>query len=747
VVADAVMLARDNSADADNERKDYEYLYDSNGNLTTIQDTSPGAAIDNYDITYTGLNQLDTVREKTGSTVKHTTRYTYDPNGNPLTRTHDGKPDRYTYDPRDLLTKVENLQSASDPDPKVTSFTYTPRGQRLKETKANGNTVDSAYFLDGLLQHQLERKPGGTLVSEHTLDYDPNGNRKTDTSKQMNADNHQALIQRVQSATYDPRDRIATLTKTDPSTGTTVDSEAYVHDANDNVISQTLNATTTTFNYDRNRLQTAVTGGTTANYNYDPFGRLDSVTSGTQVLQRYSYDGFDRIAQHTKLNSSGSRTTTTRYTYDPLDRTSSQTDNAGQTSEKTTTFTYLGLSGDVVDERVAGQLQRSYQYSPWGQRLSQTKHNSDGTSEDSFYGYDPHTSVETLTDLNGDTHATYGYTAYGQDDDQSFTGVDKPDPQDPTKQPYNSYRYTAKRFDPASGTYDLGFRDYDPGLNRFLTRDAYNGALDDLDLASDPFTSNRYAFAAGNPTTMVDQTGHTPTRDNMVSANPALNVQWNDTRNAGSETLCEKRGACLGEGWTPQVARDSTREFEAALMQDSAPGSGANSGDGFTGGSLGVHQLKWCRDMGKIACLNAIRFQQKALKKTNELADKYGWSPGRRNAFRHSYWMGLMTLHGFSYDDAIALGEAHEKDTDTPGELPGSPDSNADLHNNAVGARIGVDIRPWYVAAFGVGATNKQEEKLQERLLAMDGGTARGTGEGSIVCTSDGCLTIVEPNR
>jgi RHS repeat-associated protein len=512
VLADAVKLVRDNTGEADNESKHLDYVYDPNGNLTSIADTSPAAAVDGYQVSYTGLNQVDTVLEKAGTATRHTTSYTYDPNGNPDRRTHDVKPSTYTYTPRDLLDTVTNADSASDPNPKVTRFTYTPRGQRLQETKANANVVDSAYFLDGLLQHQLEHKPGGTLVSEHTLVYDPNGNRTSDTSRTMNADNHAQLLQRVETATYDPRDRLASLVKTDPTTGGTVESESYVHDANDNVISQTVKGVPTSFTYDRNRLVSAVIGGSAASYNYDPFGRLDSVTATAtgQILQRYSYDGFDRVAQLTKQNSSGSGTTTTRYTYDPLDRTSSKIDNAGQTGEKTTSFDYLGLSDDVVNETVSGQLQRSYQYSPWGERLSQTKHNAGGTTEDSFYGYNPHTDVETLTDASGDTRATYGYTAAGQNDDSSFTGVDKPDPQDPTKQPYNFYRFNAKRFDPASATYDMGFRDYDPGLNRFLTRDMYNGALADLDLATDPFTSNRYAFAGGNPITGIELDGHVP---------------------------------------------------------------------------------------------------------------------------------------------------------------------------------------------------------------------------------------------
>ncbi len=293
VLADAVKLVRDNLADSDNESKHLDYGYDPNGNLTSINDTSPDAAIDGYAINYTGLNQVEQVTENAGTATKHTTSYTYDANGNSDSRTHDNKPSTYTYTPRDLLDTVKNFASAADTNPKTTSYTYTPRGQRLQETKANHNTVDYAYFLDGMLQHQLENKPGGTLVSEHTLAYDANGNRTGDTSKAMNADNHAALVQRVQTSTYDPRDRLASLVKTDPTTGATVESESYVHDANDNVISQTVKGTPSSFTYDRNRLVSAVTGGSAASYNYDPFGRLDTVTAAAsgQILQRYTYDG------------------------------------------------------------------------------------------------------------------------------------------------------------------------------------------------------------------------------------------------------------------------------------------------------------------------------------------------------------------------------------------------------------------------------------------------------------------------
>jgi RHS repeat-associated protein len=142
------------------------------------------------------------------------------------------------------------------------------------------------------------------------------------------------------------------------------------------------------------------------------------------------------------------------------------------------------------------------------QRLSQVKHNNDGTAEDGFYGYHAHTDVETLTDKNGDTKATYGYTAYGSNETSEFTGIDKPDATDPTKEAYNPYRYNAKRWDAQSGTYDMGFRDYSPGLNRFTSRDMYTGALADMKLGADPFTGNRYAFTGGNPISRIELDGH-----------------------------------------------------------------------------------------------------------------------------------------------------------------------------------------------------------------------------------------------
>lgn len=43
-----------------------------------------------------------------------------------------------------------------------------------------------------------------------------------------------------------------------------------------------------------------------------------------------------------------------RHAVDPLDRTASRTEKAGTPAAKTTDFAYLGLTGQLLDERVAG---------------------------------------------------------------------------------------------------------------------------------------------------------------------------------------------------------------------------------------------------------------------------------------------------------------------------------------------------------------------------------------------------------
>ncbi|MGP4083488.1 golvesin C-terminal-like domain-containing protein [Streptomyces sp. KR55] len=504
VIADAIKLVRSNTGETDNERKDFTYKYDANSLLTEVKDLSPGAKADTYTMSYDELDQLSKVEEKLGSTVKNTTSLTYDANGNPLTTTHDVTWSKAEYDARDMIEKITNADSPTAGNQQITTFTYTDRGQPLKQTKPNGNTVDYSYWLNGAVKQQVERTSADTVVAQHDLEYDPNGNRSKDTAKVMNADNSADYLDTVSTFDYDPQDRIQKVTKTGDAAGT----EEYFYDGNSNIVEQKVGAAgsevTTTSTYDRNRLLKTTTAGVASTYNYDPLGRLDTVSSNGSTAEKYTYDGFDRIAKHTAGTGTSAKTTT--YVYDAFDRTAQETTSG--TNGKTTVFTYLGMEDKVLREEVAGKATKSYQYSPWGQKLTQIKHNTDSTKEYSQFLYHPKGDVEAITKDTGTTRATYGYTAYGSDDEKQFTGADKPDAQNPDKEQYNAYRYNAQRYDDGSGTYDMGFRNYDPGLNRFLTRDMYGGAAADMALATDPYTGNRYAFAGGNPISFVELDGH-----------------------------------------------------------------------------------------------------------------------------------------------------------------------------------------------------------------------------------------------
>ncbi|WP_371129627.1 DNRLRE domain-containing protein [Streptomyces sp. TLI_105] len=641
VVADGVKLVRDTSGETDTEKRTFTYGYDANANLTSIDDTSSGAAIDAYSVVYTGLNQVQKVTEALSGQDKNVTSYTYDVNGRPDTVTHPRQFSKYTYDLRELVKTVAVGTSASDASPKLSSYTYTDRGQKLKETKANGNTVDYTYYLDGVLKTTAEKKSSGTLVSSHTYAYDANGNKAQDVARKMNAANHAAYLDSTTDYTYDPADRIAAVTKTGNGSGT----ETYVHDDNANVISQNVRGVPSTFTYDRNRLQSSVTSGSEFRYTYDPFGRQESVTNGGRIIERNVYDGFDHVVESQKMDDAGAMRSTT-FTFDPLDRTASKT-----AAGKTTDYDYLGISGEVLGEEVAGRLTKSYQYSPWGERLSQITHNTDGTSEDAFYGYNSHTDVETLTDKNGDTKATYGYTAYGDADQSEFTGIDKPDTANPDAEGYNPYRFNGKRWDPSSGTYDMGFRSYDPGLNRFTTRDMYSGALSDMSLGADPFTGNRYAFTGGNPTSRVEVDGHHDRCETGIGPGCMADLD----RNISSGTSQTGRGSLLGG--LLGLALDGLIAQLQSLSGEDPSGSGTttdNRGGDCRKGGKGWVDMKPTdssaggRSTGVTACLDSAYLKaNKGSPAVQKRSTGYRWAQDQASSWGYTpatYWVNACHL-------------------------------------------------------------------------------------------------------
>ena len=104
------------------------------------------------------------------------------------------------------------------------------------------------------------------------------------------------------------------------------------------------------------------------------------------------------------------------YTYDALDRTVAETeDHAGTGKDRTTGFSYQGLSGLVTEEKQTGGTNpatKTHAYDAYEHRIGLT--DTLGTTVNTYsYGHDVHGSVSQLLTDAGTVKASYGYDAYG----------------------------------------------------------------------------------------------------------------------------------------------------------------------------------------------------------------------------------------------------------------------------------------------------------------------------------------------
>ena len=201
-------------------------------------------------------------------------------------------------------------------------------------------------------------------------------------------------------------------------------------------------------------------GGTTSKYWYDQLGRLWCITTTTvtdrsacehsdgapadaRLHQVNTYDYLDHlIATRRYRASDGAKTDSASYVYDALDRIASEreTHTLGAVADRTTTFAYLGLSNQAVNDHqstvtVCGATDRptltadkTYLYDADGHRITLGDRSASCASRlpPPFpnrydYGYDVHGSVATLNKdgTTGAASAVYAYTPYGTEDDQA----------------------------------------------------------------------------------------------------------------------------------------------------------------------------------------------------------------------------------------------------------------------------------------------------------------------------------------
>jgi len=316
------------------------FTYYDNGSRATMTD---GIGTTNYFYKpYTG--ELNNVVYPDGKTIG----YTYDIGGNRETVTTPFSDTiRYKYN---NMNQLENVQWN---DVIQESYTYYDNGQLSMKSQVNGMKTDLSY-INNKLTSLKQSQASGNVLSEYTLNHDPNRNIKSIVKK------NEGAITEDNTFTYDPLNRINSSTKFD---------ETYSYDNRGNRL--TLSTTSN------------VGIKTNSTYEYDEWDRLKKVTINGNKIVEYRYNG-DNLLVERKENG-----ITTRYYYDGKQIVAEGIVQVnGTVTEKVSYLWGNGLvmqenknnekgyylqnwHGDVVEIRNAtGALLNKYDYDLWGNILS-----------------------------------------------------------------------------------------------------------------------------------------------------------------------------------------------------------------------------------------------------------------------------------------------------------------------------------------------------------------------------------------
>ena len=248
----------------------------------------------------------------------------------------------------------------------------------------------------------------------------------------------------------------------------------------------------------------------------------------------YCYDEFERMITSQGSDpdgQSGSKEPEQNsYIYDGLDRRDLSVTKDGRPRE----HYYVGMSELLSQEQTSGGsgANDSYDYDSQGSRQGQGTTDSSGTR---YHGYskDANGSIETIEDEDGAVadDDRYVYDPYGELEDGDASDAQSAEDELGEVAQDNPFRFESHYYDSGIESYDMQAREYRPDAGRFLSQDRFAAAAGDLALQSDPLTQNRYAFAGGNPVSMIEFDGH------VSCAHP------------GSETCASRRQSFRRADW------------------------------------------------------------------------------------------------------------------------------------------------------------------------------------------------------
>jgi RHS repeat-associated protein len=484
------LLARSTDAAAQTT----EFSYDQLGRMTRKKLPDGDEILYSYDDTGVpnGLGQRTGVRA-TGS-AEYAYTYGYDPYGLLQSQTLALAGASYTtarvYDPRRQLTDVVwpdgkvdttsydmgNLASLSSGLTVFARFQgYTPLGQPARVGYGNGATTAFTYAPTGQPVTQTVADAAGQTLLDNQLAFDHllEVTAVNDRLKPGGRDHSMSFGYTSMRLTR----------ATAPGLYGTLD---YGYDASGNLTRRDA----VTHAYEAHRITSSGAGGEQVTFRYDDSGNMVSRTSATESRS---------------------------YTYDPRDRLLAVHRDQGGVREEVLSIPIYNDDGDRLqkvsdkDGIVTLYIDAGYQITRQGQKRATTRLiGADGftvatvTEGDEitapgvpvpgtlYFHRDHLGSTSVTTDEDGGFASRMVYLPYGQPYDAGLQGPDD----------FRS-KFQGKELDVPANLYYFGARYYDPALGRFLTPDT---SLGDTYYQTDAL--NRFAFAANNPVTFTDPTGH-----------------------------------------------------------------------------------------------------------------------------------------------------------------------------------------------------------------------------------------------
>jgi RHS repeat-associated protein len=434
-----------------------EYQYDEAGRVVFYDDLPGGLVTFEYDSA--GNLREQGARPGSSSSTTYTTTYdVYDAFGN-LRKLTDpaGEVYRLGYDDRGALKAIQY------PNDTFTWNTYDGVGRLTAVHHRNGEAIDSSGVLDS------SEPADSTPLVEHSYSYSgDDGNDDKITSQTRSGD---GLTTEITDYTYDALGRLSDVRLPGSSSRTC---RKYLFDLNSN----------------RTEIKQAVESGgscgtysTTETYSYDP-DMLDVLASrtitATSTTIEYAHDvqgqmyerGDDTIAWDPRGAYIGGNFGSEGVTIDRNPTGFVMSDGRGS-------YSPLGIFED------GNPIQRTHVGSPAGD-LAHYAGPPTSSSTVTFRYYDAHGDLVAEADDTGARTAAYTYDPFG--------APKQSPPADSVLE-----RWTGKwdkRLDETSQLIEMGARQYDPAIGRFISLDPVEGG-----------SLNKYEYAGQDPINQYDLDG------------------------------------------------------------------------------------------------------------------------------------------------------------------------------------------------------------------------------------------------